>query len=218
MKSPKFWLIATALACFALLAGAVYFQYTYYMYPCPWCVIQRYVFAAIGLICLVAAFLPQTMTRRSAMLGALFSVICICVGSAVYFPYANFMTSCPWCVIQRYVFAVIGLICLIAAFLPQSIARRFATLGALFSLFGISAAGWLIWVQAHPEVSCGIDPVETSLNKFPTAKLLPFLFKANGMCTTEYDPIMGLHMPQWSLLAFIGILIVLGSLALRRSR
>jgi disulfide bond formation protein DsbB len=158
MKSSKFWLVATALACFALLGGAVYFQYAYYMYPCPWCVIQRYVFAVIGLTCLIAAFLPTTMVRR------------------------------------------------------------FATLGSLFAIVGISAASWLVWVQAHPEVSCGIDPVETSLNKFPTAKLLPFLFKANGMCTTEYDPIMGLHMPQWSLLAFIGILIVLGTLALRRSR
>jgi disulfide bond formation protein DsbB len=158
MKSPKFWLLATALACFALLGGAVYFQYARYMYPCPWCIIQRYAFAAIGLICLIAAFLPATATRR------------------------------------------------------------IASLGTLIALGGMGAAGWLIWVQANPEVSCGIDPVETSLNKFPTAKLLPFLFKANGTCTTEYDPILGLSMPQWSLTAFICIAIVLGVLAVRRAR
>ena len=88
----------------------------------------------------------------------------------------------------------------------------------LFALAGIGAATWLVWVQAHPSVSCGIDPVETSLNKIPTAKLLPFLFKANGLCTTEYDPILGLSMPVWSLLAFIGMTLVLVFVATRRRR
>lgn len=157
MKLPKLLLIAIAVTCVGLLAGAVYFQYTAYMLPCPWCIIQRYLYTAIALICVITAFRPTAI-------------------------------------------------------------RGGAALGALFGLAGVGAAAWLIWVQAHPSVSCGIDPVETSLNKIPTAKLLPFLFKANGLCTTEYDPIMGLSMPQWSLLAFIGMTVALVFLALRRAR
>jgi disulfide bond formation protein DsbB len=38
------------------------------------------------------------------------------------------------------------------------------------------------------------------------------------MCTTEYDPILGLTVPQWSLLSFIAIAIVLIVLTFRRSR
>lgn len=158
MISPKLLLIAIAVTCVGLLAGAVYFQYTAYMLPCPWCIIQRYAYSAIALICLITAFRPAAALRRGAALGA------------------------------------------------------------IVAMAGVAAAAWLIWVQAHPSVSCGIDPVETSLNKFPTAKLLPFLFKANGLCTTEYDPIMGLSMPQWSLLAFVGMTLVLVFLALRRAR
>ena len=157
MISPKLLLIAIALTCVGLEAGAVYFQYTAYMLPCPWCIIQRYLYTAIALTCAITAFRPAAL-------------------------------------------------------------RRGAALGAFFGLAGIGAATWLVWVQAHPSVSCVIDPVETSLNKIPTAKLLPFLFKANGLCTTEYDPILGLSMPVWSLLAFIGMTLVLVFVATRRRR
>ncbi len=116
MKSPKLLLIAIAAACFALLGAALYLQFVEYMLPCPWCVIQRYLFTAIALICLITAFLPASTTRRGAGLGL------------------------------------------------------------LAALSGIGAASWHLWVKAHPSISCGLDPVETSLNRFPTAKLLPFLF------------------------------------------
>jgi disulfide bond formation protein DsbB len=158
MKSPKLLLIAVAIACFALLGVALYLQFVEYMLPCPWCVIQRYLFTAIALICLITAFLPPSATRRGAGLAL------------------------------------------------------------LAALSGIGAASWHLWVKAHPSISCGLDPVETSLNRFPTAKLLPFLFRPDGECSTEYVPLFGLSIPQWSLLAFIAFAIVLGRLALRRAR
>ena len=65
------------------------------------------------------------------------------------------------------------------------------------------------------KLSCGIDPLETSLNTIPTARLLPFLFQADGLCTTEYAPIIGLSIPQWSLIWFAILAIVLGRTALR---
>jgi disulfide bond formation protein DsbB len=138
------------------------------------------------------------------------------LGAGLYVQFVLFMLPCPWCVIQRYAFAAIALICLISAFLPAAARKLGAGLGMLVALFGIGAAGWLLWVQAHPKVSCGIDPMETSLNHIPTAELLPFLFKADGLCTTQYDPLLGLSVPQWALVAFIGFAIVLGFVAFRR--
>ncbi len=158
MNSQKFWLLTLAVFCFGLLSAALYIQYLLYMFPCPWCVIQRYAFFMIGLTCLISAFLSSGPAT---------------CGNVV---------------------------------------------GALLSLGGVGTAIWLIWVQAHPSASCGIDPLETSLNQFPTAKLLPFLFEANGMCATEYDPILGLTVPRWSLLSFIVITIVLVTLVVRGRR
>jgi disulfide bond formation protein DsbB len=48
--------------------------------------------------------------------------------------------------------------------------------------------------------------------------LLPFLFRPEGECSTEYVPLLGLSIPQWSLLAFIGFALVLAVLAFRRAR
>jgi disulfide bond formation protein DsbB len=156
MKSNKLLLIAIALACFGLIGGALYFQIVEEMLPCPWCVIQRYLFLTIGIICLISAFLPPNGARRGVLLAA------------------------------------------------------------LFALGGVGAGSWHNWIMAHPKISCGLDPLETSLNHIFPAKILPIVFRADGICTTPYDPFLGLQLPQWALLWFIAMTIALGFLALRR--
>jgi disulfide bond formation protein DsbB len=140
------------------------------------------------------------------------------LGFALYLQHVQNMLPCPLCIIQRYAFAAVGLISLLFAVLPRGATKVGASLGTLAALSGAGVAGWHLWVKAHPTVSCGIDPLETSLNKIPTAELLPFLFKADGLCTAEYAPIIGLSIPQWSLLWFAVFAIVLFWAALRQSR
>ncbi|MCL4801154.1 MAG: disulfide bond formation protein B [Burkholderiales bacterium] len=43
------------LACIAILGFALYLQHAKGLYPCPWCIVQRLGFIAVGLIALVAA-------------------------------------------------------------------------------------------------------------------------------------------------------------------
>ncbi|ABR89174.1 disulfide bond formation protein [Janthinobacterium sp. Marseille] len=121
---------------------------------------------------------------------------------ALYLQHVEGMLPCPLCVIQRYAFAAIAIICLIAVYLPRGAAKVATALAALSAIAGAGVAGWHIYIKANPTVSCGIDPLETSLNTIPTAKLLPFLFQADGLCTTEYAPILGLSLPQWALVWF----------------
>jgi disulfide bond formation protein DsbB len=137
---------------------------------------------------------------------------------ALYLQHVQNMLPCPLCIIQRYAFAAVAVICLVFALLPRTATRLGANLGALAALAGAGVAGWHLWVKAHPAVSCGIDPLETSLNTIPTAELLPFVFKADGLCTTEYAPILGLSIPQWSLLWFAVFAILLIWASLRQSQ
>lgn len=137
---------------------------------------------------------------------------------ALYLQHVEKMQPCPLCIIQRYAFAAVALICLVFAALPRGAARVGAGLGALAALTGAGVAGWHLWVKAHPSVSCGIDPLETALNKIPTAQWLPNVFQADGFCTTEYAPILGLSIPQWSLGWFAVFVIVLGWAAFRRTK
>ncbi len=140
------------------------------------------------------------------------------VGFALYLQHAKDMLPCPLCVLQRYAFISVGLICLIFAALPRAATKVGASLGTLAALTGAGIAGWHLWVKAHPSISCGIDPLETSLNKIATAELLPFVFKADGLCSAEYAPILGLSTPQWSLIWFSTFALVLIWAGLRQSR
>jgi disulfide bond formation protein DsbB len=155
--------------------------------------------------------------QKLILLAIAFTSIAL-LGAALYLQFVEKMLPCPWCVIQRYVFTAIALICLIAAFLPDRFTRMGAGIGMLTAIGGAGTAGWLLWVQAHPGVSCGIDPLETSLNKIFTAELLPFLFKADGLCTTVYAPVLGLSVSQWSLVWFVIFTVALGWVAFKRSR
>lgn len=154
-------------------------------------------------------------TSRPLLLFVAFACIAL-LAFALYLQIVERMQPCPLCIIQRYAFVAIALVCLVFAVMPRGTAPVGAGLAMLFALGGAGTAGWHLWVKAHPEVSCGIDPLETSLNTIPTAKLFPLLFNADGLCATPYDPILGLSIPQWSLAWFVGMALVLGWVAFKR--
>ena len=156
-------------------------------------------------------------TSKPILFAAAFAAFAL-IGVALYLQLVEHMLPCPLCIIQRYAFAAVGLICLIAALLPPKAARIGAGFGLLAALSGAGVAIHHLWVLAHPGVSCGIDPLETSLNKIFTAQLLPALFKADGLCTTEYAPILGLSIPQWSLAWFAILAVVLAWAVFKRKR
>jgi protein dithiol:quinone oxidoreductase len=124
------------------------------------------------------------------------------------------MQPCPLCVLQRYAFAAIAIFCLVGA--AANTPRAAAALALLSTLAGGGVAGYHLWVQAHPAVSCGIDPLETSLNTILPARLMPFLFKADGFCTTPYPPLLGLSTPQWAMVWFVAFALTLLWIMLRR--
>lgn len=138
------------------------------------------------------------------------------LGAAVYLQITKEMAPCPWCIIQRYIFLAIGVVCLIGAFLPAVFLRFVAMLGTLLALAGTAAAGWLLYTHLVPTVSCGIDPMESSINTLLPAKMFPLLFESQGMCSTIYDDILGLSVSQWSTLWFVFLTIVLAMASLRR--
>lgn len=146
--------------------------------------------------------------KPSKLLLPSVAVICIAaLGIALYLQIVEEMLPCPLCIVQRYFLVAILLLCILFSYLP-GLSKIGAGLSLLAALGGAATAGWHIWVQAHPGVSCGIDPLEVSLNTIPTARIFPLLFKADGLCATLY-PFLGLSIPQWSLICFASIAILL---------
>jgi len=54
--SPRTVLLSTAAVCLLVVAVALYLQHVKDMLPCPLCVIQRYLFLAVAIGCLIGAF------------------------------------------------------------------------------------------------------------------------------------------------------------------
>jgi disulfide bond formation protein DsbB len=111
---------------------------------------------------------------------------------------------CPLCVLQRGAFLLVGLIALVAAIhQPQRRGAAIYAAGiALASLSGLGVATWHVWTLHHPKLGCGIDVMEQFVNSLPSARLLPWLFRASGECATPQQPIFGLQLPEWSLIWF----------------
>jgi protein dithiol:quinone oxidoreductase len=67
-------LTIVALLAIAAVALAVTAQYVFDMQPCPWCVLQRFIYIVIAVLALLGAFLSRSARRVAiglALLGAL---------------------------------------------------------------------------------------------------------------------------------------------------
>ncbi|WP_250451453.1 disulfide bond formation protein B [Caballeronia sp. ATUFL_M2_KS44] len=148
--------------------------------------------------------------RRERRLLTLLGFVCLAlVGGALYLQFFQHEDPCPLCIIQRYFFVLIALFAFLGAGLNgwRGIAVL-ETLVALSALGGIATAVRHVYVQARPGFSCGFDTLQPVVDSLPPARWLPQVFKVAGLCETPYPPILGLSLPQWSLVAF-GIIFVL---------
>ncbi len=140
------------------------------------------------------------MNSRTILLSTA-AVCLLLIGAALYLQHVKDLLPCPLCVIQRYLFLGVAIGCLIGAFGRNP--KLGAGIGLAAALGGLGVVGKHLYVLAHPGFSCGIDPMETILNKIPTATYLPWLFQADGLCENATEGFLGLSIPQWSAAWFV---------------
>ncbi len=127
---------------------------------------------------------------------------------------------CPLCVAQRVAYWLLGLTALLA-FLhnPRTNGCLFyGSLMSIFSLVGAVIAARHAWLMRYPEsFECGVSAEEAFLNALPIAGWWPGMFEANGDCASIDWKFLSLTIPDWSLIAFLG-LGSLGAYILLRNR
>jgi disulfide bond formation protein DsbB len=123
---------------------------------------------------------------------------------------------CPLCILQRVAYLGIAIFCFLAVGIAP-LRKFFHGLAVISTAFGFSVAARQVWLLSHSEISCGIDPLEVWINQFQLAKGLPWLFKADGLCSAKLPTILGLQVPEWSLFWFGVLLLVLLITFFRRS-
>lgn len=115
---------------------------------------------------------------------------------------------CPLCILQRVGYLGIAIFCFLTAEITP-LRKLFNLLAVLTAAYGVSVAGRQVWLLSHPETSCGIDPLEIWINQFQLSQGIPWLFKADGLCSAKLPAILGLQVPEWSLFWFSVLFLAL---------
>ena len=125
---------------------------------------------------------------------------------------------CPFCIFQRICFAVLGLVFLFGAACCHSPWCRCAqgTGAAGRRRGGIGYAGRHAWVQLYPPELPSCGPGLNFMVEQHSARCGPAVLLTTGDCSNIDWQFLGLTMPMWSLVWFIGLAIWALRAAFRR--
>ena len=130
-------LVVVAIVCLAAVGAALVSQHFFDMQPCPWCVLQRLIFVAIALVCLIGAAIPARPGRAGAALLA--GLLALCGIAAALWQHfkAAASASCNLTLADKIISAL-----QLDSLLPDVFAPRASCADAAVSLFGIPYDFW----------------------------------------------------------------------------
>lgn len=159
--------------------------------------------------------LPSIRTTNLIIfLGCVFLIL---VG--VYLEHVMKLAPCPLCITQRAFIDLVGLLALVAFIHnPGQMGRRaYALAGMAAALGGAYFAQHHMWLQSLPAdqvPACG-PPLSYMFEVFPFMDAFKMLLQGDGTCA-EVHKVLGLSIPGWTLIAFIGLAIINIIQAVRR--
>lgn len=150
------------------------------------------------------------MSKRF-LYGLGFFIVCLLLLTGMYIQKVDGFNPCPLCMLQRFVFALLGLFFLIGVFVhKQKIISMVVDMAAfLLSLAGIFFAGRQIWLQHFlpPDANeCGVS-IQYMLQVLPFHEVLVKIFQGSAECTQDGWRFLFLNMAEWSMIWFVFFLI-----------
>ncbi|MBC6906242.1 disulfide bond formation protein B [Saccharophagus sp. K07] len=151
--------------------------------------------------------MPLPSSRQTFLLIFLGCTGLILTG--LYMQYFMDLYPCPLCITQRIFIIAVGLTGLLGfIFNPQAKGRKiFGILGVLFAILGGSFSTRQLWLQSLPPdqvPACGPD-ISYLLENFPLMDALSVLLRGDGNCAEVVWTFLGISIPGWTLVAFIGL-------------
>lgn len=142
---------------------------------------------------------------------AIFLSCAALLATAYYFEYVLYMDPCPLCMMQRIAVLLVGLTGLAGCLLGGNLIARIisAVLMVLSGVLGIFVAGRHAWIQSLPAdqvPTCG-PSLEYMVGTLPWAEVLTVMLRGNGNCADSHWSFIGLSMPQWMLVWFVGFVL-----------
>jgi len=112
------------------------------------------------------------------------------------------MEPCPWCILQRMIFIVLTVLCLVAAALPGALPRRALSAVTLpLTVGGIAAALWQHFVAAK-SASCALTFADKVITFVGADARWPDIFEVRASCADAAASVLGVPFEFWSLALF----------------
>lgn len=151
--------------------------------------------------------IKQLLSGKAGYLLGFFACFSL-VATALVIQTQYHLEPCPLCISQRIIFMGLGLLFLIAAFIPPAsfFKKLFTLLQVLTAMGGAGVAIRHWYLQAHREsmiADCGVG-FDYMFDNFPLEKALTLVFRGTGDCAAIDWTFLGLSIPQLALIAFVG--------------
>lgn len=141
------------------------------------------------------------------LLGFLSCFLMLAIGA--YFQFVEEMEPCPLCISQRIAILITGIVFLIAAVHnPKNGGiKTYSIIGTITALLGAGISIRHVWIQnlppdEVPECGPGLGYV---FENFPLMDTIKLMFNGSGECADILWTFLGLSIPGWTLVAFLGL-------------
>jgi disulfide bond formation protein DsbB len=143
------------------------------------------------------------------VLLALMALACFAsVAGALFAQHRLDMLPCPWCILQRILFLLIGTIAALAALLPDTagaarLSRRLSSvLMLLLGLGGTAAALYQHFIAAKLP-SCDLTLADRIISGLGLDAWQPEVFEVRASCAEAAVSLLGLPFELWSAALFV---------------
>ena len=143
-------------------------------------------------------------SSRAVLLG-IAAMAFAAIAAALVSQHVFDMQPCPWCVLQRLIFATIALAALVGLAWRSVLGQR-STVFALLLLSGagIAAVLWQHFVAAS-STSCNLTLADRIMNGSGLPSLLPEVFEARATCADAVANLLGVPYEFWGLALFVAV-------------
>lgn len=132
------------------------------------------------------------------------------VGIALVSQYRFEMLPCPWCILQRLLFLVVGAVCVVAALLRGRGPRLVLVALALATCVAGMAAALYQKLVASKLQSCALTLADRILTTLGVESWWPWLLSVQASCADAAVTLLGLPYELWSgaLFGVLGLVLV----------